>query len=48
MDLALTDEQRGIQSLAREFAEAEIVPHAPTWDRERRFPADVFSKLSAK
>jgi len=45
MDLALTDEQRGIQSLAREFAEAEIVPHAPTWDREHRFPADVFSRL---
>ena len=45
MDLALTDEQRGIQSLAREFAEAEIVPHASTWDREHRFPADVFSKL---
>jgi alkylation response protein AidB-like acyl-CoA dehydrogenase len=45
MDLALTDEQRDIQSVAREFAEAEIVPHAPTWDREHRFPADVFSKL---
>ena len=38
MDFALTDEQRGIQSLAREFAEAEIVPHAAEWDREHRFP----------
>ena len=45
MDLALTDEQRGIQSLAREFAEAEIAPHASAWDREHRFPAEVFAKL---
>jgi butyryl-CoA dehydrogenase len=45
MDFALTDEQRGIQSLAREFAEAEIVPNAAGWDREHRFPAEVFTKL---
>ena len=24
-----------------EFAEAEIAPHAPRWDRERRFPVEV-------
>jgi butyryl-CoA dehydrogenase len=47
MDFALTDEQRGIQSLAREFAEAEIVPHAAAWDREHRFPAELFAKLGA-
>ena len=47
MDLALTDEQRGIQTLAREFADAEIAPHAAAWDREHRFPADVFEKLGA-
>ena len=45
MDLALTDEQRGIQSLAREFAEAEIAPHAAMWDREHRFPAEIFARL---
>jgi alkylation response protein AidB-like acyl-CoA dehydrogenase len=47
MDFALTDEQRGIQALAREFAEAEIVPNAAAWDREHRFPAELFDKLGA-
>ena len=45
MDLALTDEQRGIQALAREFADAEIGPYAAAWDREHRFPTEVFAKL---
>ena len=41
MDFSLTAEQREIQALAREFAEAEIVPHAAAWDREHRFPRDA-------
>ncbi len=45
MDFALTDEQRGIQALAREVAEAEIVPHAAAWDRERRFPVELVARL---
>ena len=45
MDFALTDEQREIQSVAREFAAAEIAPHAADWDREHRFPREVFAKL---
>ena len=45
MDFSLTAEQREIQALAREFAEAEIVPHAAAWDREHRFPRDLFAKL---
>ena len=45
MDFALTDEQREIQALARDFADTEIAPHAGTWDREHRFPAEVFAKL---
>jgi butyryl-CoA dehydrogenase len=45
MDFALTDEQRGIQGLAREVAEAEIVPHASAWDREHRFPAELLTRL---
>jgi alkylation response protein AidB-like acyl-CoA dehydrogenase len=46
MDFALTDDQREIQSLAREFADAEIAPHAAEWDREHRFPAEVFGRLA--
>jgi butyryl-CoA dehydrogenase len=45
VDFALTDEQREIQALARDFADTEIAPHAGTWDREHRFPAEVFAKL---
>jgi alkylation response protein AidB-like acyl-CoA dehydrogenase len=46
MDFALTDDQREIQALAREFANAEIAPHAAEWDREHHFPRDVFAKLA--
>ena len=47
MDFALTDDQREIQALARDFARAEIDPHAATWDREHRFPLDLYGKLGA-
>ena len=46
MDLDLTPEQREIQALAREFAAAEIEPHAAEWDREHRFPKELFGKLA--
>ena len=46
MDFELTAEQREIQQLTREFADAEIRPHASEWDREHRFPRDVFTKLA--
>jgi alkylation response protein AidB-like acyl-CoA dehydrogenase len=45
VDFALTDEQREIQALARDFADTEIAPYAATWDREHRFPSEVFTKL---
>jgi butyryl-CoA dehydrogenase len=45
MDFSLTPEQREIQSLARELADAEIAPYAGEWDREHRFPAEVFARL---
>ena len=41
----LTDEQREIRELARRFADEEIAPHAAAWDREHRFPRDVFRAL---
>ncbi|GIU95330.1 MAG: acyl-CoA dehydrogenase [Gaiellaceae bacterium] len=46
MDLELTPEQRAIQTLAREVAEAEIAPHAGAWDREHRFPDELYPKLA--
>jgi len=46
MDFSLSPDQREIQQLAREVAEAEIVPHASTWDREHRFPTELYGKLA--
>jgi alkylation response protein AidB-like acyl-CoA dehydrogenase len=46
MDFELTPDQRAIQALARDFAEAEIVPKAGEWDREHRFPDELYPKLA--
>jgi alkylation response protein AidB-like acyl-CoA dehydrogenase len=46
MDFELSAEQREIQALTREFAEAEIEPNAPEWDRKHRFPAELLGRLA--
>jgi len=46
MDFSLSQDQREIQALARDFAASEIEPHASEWDREHRFPREVFAKLA--
>jgi alkylation response protein AidB-like acyl-CoA dehydrogenase len=46
VEFDLTDDQREIQALTREFAQAEIEPHAAEWDREHRFPRELFGKLA--
>jgi alkylation response protein AidB-like acyl-CoA dehydrogenase len=46
MDFELTADQRAIQGLTRELAEAEIVPHASDWDRDHRFPDELIPKLA--
>ena len=45
MEFTLGDDQREIQALAREFAQAEIEPNAGTWDREHAFPRELLGKL---
>lgn len=47
MDFQLTEEQRAIRDLAREFAQKEIVPCAAEWDRTRQFPGEIYRKLGA-
>ena len=47
MNLELSADQREIQALAREFAQAEIEPNAAAWDREHGFPRDLLGKLAA-
>ena len=46
MHFELTDDQRQIQALTREFADAEIAPHAADWDRDHHFPRDLYAKLA--
>ena len=41
----LTDEQREIRDLAKRFADEEVAPHAAAWDREHRFPREIFKEL---
>ena len=41
----LNDEQRALQSTIREFAEAEIAPHAAEWDKSHCFPIETVRKL---
>ncbi|MEX0851507.1 MAG: acyl-CoA dehydrogenase family protein [Gaiellaceae bacterium] len=46
MDFELTPDQREIQGLARDLADAEIVPNAAAWDRDHRFPDELFPKIA--
>jgi alkylation response protein AidB-like acyl-CoA dehydrogenase len=46
VEFELSAEQREIQALTRDFAEAEIEPNAAAWDREHRFPRELFSQLA--
>ena len=43
----LTDTQLEIQALARDFARAEIAPHAAQWDRDACFPVAVAHRMGA-
>jgi acyl-CoA dehydrogenase len=44
ISFALTDEQRELRALAREFAEKEIRPRAAEYDEHSTHPADVIAK----
>ena len=41
----LSEEQQALRSLVREFAQAEIAPHAEAWDRDHVFPVDVVLRM---
>jgi len=43
----LTEEQRAIQSTAREFAARELAPHVEAWDRDAHFEPALIGKLAA-
>jgi len=43
--LELSDQQREIQGLARDFASEHIAPHAAQWDRDAQFDRRVVAQL---
>ncbi len=45
MDFEITDGQRALRDLARDFARKEIAPVAREIDENQRFPQEVFKKL---
>ncbi len=46
MDIELTEEQRQVQGLCRDFAERELRPNARRWDAEHTFPAGAVRQLA--
>jgi butyryl-CoA dehydrogenase len=46
VDLDLAEEQQLLQKSVREFAEAEVKPHAKEIDETGRFPLDTFKKAA--
>jgi butyryl-CoA dehydrogenase len=45
MSFELSREHEEFRRSVREFAEAEIAPHAAQWDKDHHFPTDVVQKM---
>jgi short-chain 2-methylacyl-CoA dehydrogenase len=45
MSFELSREHEEFRRSVREFAQAEIAPHAAQWDRDHHFPTDVVTKM---
>jgi butyryl-CoA dehydrogenase len=45
MDIQLTEEQKQVRDLCREFAARELAPNARKWDAEHLFPRDAVKQL---
>ncbi len=43
--MILSDEQRMVRDMAREFADSRLAPNAPAWDREARVPREVVAEM---
>lgn len=46
ISFALTDDQKAMQKLARDFAVNEVMPKAAELDRTMEYPEDLFKKVS--
>jgi alkylation response protein AidB-like acyl-CoA dehydrogenase len=47
MDFELTEDQRAFADAARQFAQAELAPHAAEWDARGHFPREAIAKAGA-
>jgi len=45
MDFTLTEEQRSFRQVARDFLDAEVVPHRAEWDRRESVDTAIIPKL---
>jgi alkylation response protein AidB-like acyl-CoA dehydrogenase len=45
VDFSLSEEQQLLQKTVREYAAAELAPHAREWDEKQEFPPEVFDAL---
>ncbi len=45
MDFRLSDEQKMVRQMARDFATNELAPYAGQWDKEDRCPMDTIAKM---
>jgi butyryl-CoA dehydrogenase len=45
MEFEVSEEHTAFRKVVREFADAEIAPHAADWDRTHEFPVDVVRKM---
>ncbi len=46
MNIDLSEEQRQVRDLCRDFAHQELRPNARRWDEEHRFPREAVKKLA--
>jgi len=47
MNFAPTEHHQLLRNSVRDFANAEVRPHAQRWDKEERFPHEIVPKLAA-
>jgi len=45
VNFELTSEHEAFRRVVRDFAEAQIAPHAEQWDRDHTFPVDVVLQM---
>jgi alkylation response protein AidB-like acyl-CoA dehydrogenase len=48
MDFQLTEEQKAVRNLARDFATKELVPHVEEWEAEGVFHREIIEKMGAQ